>query len=233
MLFSGVAATCQESSTIANFQLDPPSHFSMSTTGVTLATDLLASDPHFMCTISIRQLCTSIQNSRLERTARVISLTRFEQQRGFRHQFIVLKIGMMPDDGEAIWLRLDRGPKPENSTPRSSVSRFTPCDSATISSSEAQLLRGPRLEMKAEVVFPVDAPTAGDLRELLHILSQESPEYRLWGENCKWFCSVVQENLTHFYSGELRSGTLSHRDLGKKSRRRIADRFLSVIAPGH
>ena len=35
--------------------------------------------------------------------------------------------------------------------------------------------------MKAEVVFPVDGPTAGDLRKLLNILSQESPEYRLWG----------------------------------------------------
>ncbi|KAF9519099.1 hypothetical protein BS47DRAFT_1337674 [Hydnum rufescens UP504] len=196
-------------------------------TRVTLATDLLASDPHFTCTIPIRQLCTSIQNSRFERSGRVTSLIRFEQPRGCRHQFLVLKIG------EAIWLRLDRGPKPENSTPRSSVSRFTPCDSATISSSEEQLLRGLRLEMKAEVVFPVDGPTAGDLRKLLTILSQESPEYRLWGENCKWFCSVVQENLTHFYSGELRSGTLSHRDLGKKSRRRIADRFLNVVAQGH
>ncbi|KAF9519102.1 hypothetical protein BS47DRAFT_125944 [Hydnum rufescens UP504] len=99
--------------------------------------------------------------------------------------------------------------------------------------SEAQLLRGLRLEMKAEVVFPVDGPTAGDLRKLLIILSEESPEYHLWGENCKWFCSVVQENLTHFYSGELRSGMLSHRDLGKKCRRRIADRFLSIIARGH
>ncbi|KAF9519097.1 hypothetical protein BS47DRAFT_1337671 [Hydnum rufescens UP504] len=157
----------------------------MSTIGVTLVTDLVASDPHFICMVPIRQLCTSIQNSRLERSGRVISLIRFEQQRGFRHQFLVLKIGMMPDDGEAVWLRLDRGPKPENSTPRSSISRFTPCDSATISSTEAQLLRGLRLEMKAEVIFP------------------------------------------------LRSGTLSHRDLGKKCRRRIADRFLSVVARGH
>ncbi|KAF9519078.1 hypothetical protein BS47DRAFT_125247 [Hydnum rufescens UP504] len=205
----------------------------MPATGAILVTDLLTSDPHFMCTISIKQLCTSIQNSRLERSARIISLMRFEQLTGFRHQFLLLKIAMMPDGEEAIWLRLDRGPKLEDSTPRSSVSRFTPCDSATISSTEAQLLHGLHLEMKAEVVFPVDGPTAGDLRELLNILSQESPEYRLWGENCKWFCSVVQESLTHFYSGELRSGTLSHRDLGKKSRRRIAARFLSVIAPGH
>ncbi|KAF9519109.1 hypothetical protein BS47DRAFT_1379614 [Hydnum rufescens UP504] len=203
----------------------------MSTPGVTLATDLLFG-PHFMCTISIRQLCTSIENSRLERSARVISLMRFEQLGGFRHEFLVLKIGMMLDDGEAVWLRLDRGPKLENSTPKSSVSRFTPCDSATIASTEAELLRGLRLEMKAEVVFPVDGPTAGDLRTLLNILSQESPEYRLWGENCKWFCSVVQESLTHFYSGELRSGTLSHRDLGKKSRKRISDRLMSVIARG-
>jgi hypothetical protein len=111
--------------------LTPRLIFAMSTTGVTLATDLLASDPHFMCTISIRQLCTSIQNSRLERTGRLISLIRFEQLRGFRHQFIVLKIGMMPDNGEAIWLRLDRGPKPENSTPRTSLSRFTSCDSVS------------------------------------------------------------------------------------------------------
>ncbi|KAF9519113.1 hypothetical protein BS47DRAFT_1379616 [Hydnum rufescens UP504] len=195
--------------------------------------NLLASDPHFMCTISVRQLCTSIENSRLERFARVVSLMRFEQLSGFRHQFLLLKIGMMPEDGDAMWLRLERGPKPENSTPRSSVSRFTPCDSATISLTETQLLRGLRLEMKAEVVFPIDGPTAGDLRKLLNILSQESPEYRLWGENCKWFCSVVQESLTNFYSGELRSGTLSHRDLGKKSRRRISDRLRSVIAQGH
>ncbi|KAF9502826.1 hypothetical protein BS47DRAFT_1403058 [Hydnum rufescens UP504] len=204
----------------------------MPTTGVTWA-NLLASDPHFMCTISVRQLCTSIENSPLERSARVMSLMRFEQLSGFRHQFLLLKIGMMPEDGDAMWLRLERGPKPENSTPRSSVSRFTPCDSATISSIETQLLRGLRLEMKAEVVFPIDGPTAGDLRKLLNILSQESPEYRLWGENCKWFCSVVQESLTHFYSGDLRSGTLSHRDLGKKSRRRISDRLRSVIAQGH
>ncbi|KAF9519108.1 hypothetical protein BS47DRAFT_1337681 [Hydnum rufescens UP504] len=214
--------------------LDPPSHFSpCPATGVTLANHLLASDPHFMCTVSIRQLCTSIQNSRLERSGRILSLIRFKQLSGFRHQFIVLKIGMISDDGEAIWLRLDRGPKPDGSTSRTLISRFTTCDSATIAPTEAQLLCGLRLEIKAEVVFPVDGPTAGDLRKLLNILSQESPEYRLWGENCKWFCSVVQESLTHFYSGELRSGTLSHRDLGKKSRRRISDRLLSVIARGH
>jgi hypothetical protein len=46
-----------------------------------------------------------------------------------------------------------------------------------ISSTEAQLLRGLRLEMNAVVVFPVDEPTSGDLRELLNILSHE---YRLW-----------------------------------------------------
>ncbi|KAF9502827.1 hypothetical protein BS47DRAFT_1459286 [Hydnum rufescens UP504] len=151
----------------------------MSATGMTLATDLFASDPRFMCTVSIRELCTSIQNSRLERSGRVISLIRFKQLCGFRHQSLVLKIGTMPDDGEAIWLRLDRGSKPEGSTPRTSISRFTACDSATISSTEVQL-RGLRLEIKAEVVFPVDGPTAGDLRKLLNILSQESPEYRLW-----------------------------------------------------
>ncbi|KAF9519112.1 hypothetical protein BS47DRAFT_1388524 [Hydnum rufescens UP504] len=188
----------------------------MSTTGMTLATDLFGYDPHFICTVSIRQLCTSIQNSRLERSGRDMSLIRFKRL----------------NDGEAIWLRLDRGSKPEGSTPRTSISRFTACDSATISSTEVQL-RGLRLEIKAEVVFPVDGPTAGDLRKLLNILSQESPEYRLWGENCKWFCSIVQESLTDFYSGEPRSGTLSHKDLGKKSRRRISDRLLSVIARGH
>lgn len=35
----------------------------------------------------------------------------------------------------------------------------------------------------------------------------------------------MQEFLTNFYSGELRSGTLSHRYLGKESRIRIAGRF--------
>ncbi|KAF9519083.1 hypothetical protein BS47DRAFT_1388499 [Hydnum rufescens UP504] len=196
----------------------------MPATRVTLVTDLLASDPHFMCTMSIKQLCTSIQGSRLERAGRVVSLIRFEQLRGFRHQFLVLKIARTPDDGETMWLRLDRGPKPENVTPRSSVSRFTPCDSATISSSEAQLLRGLRLEIKAEVIFPVDGPTGGDLRELLNILSQESPEYRLWGVSDSYAPSSV-------YSQNFPTNTYPFASLGELQvvllgRARILDPFL-------
>ncbi|KAF9519090.1 hypothetical protein BS47DRAFT_1482336 [Hydnum rufescens UP504] len=147
----------------------------MCTTGVTLATDLLASD---LCTISIT---LHLHPKLSPRAIKSCYLPDPLRATGFQQQLLVLKIAMMLDDGEAIWFRSNRGPKPENSTPRSSVSRFTPCDSATISSSEAQQLRGLRLEMKAEVIFPVDGPTAGDLRELLNILSQESPGYSLWG----------------------------------------------------
>jgi len=133
---------------------------------------------------------------------------------------------MMSDEGVFIWFRLDRGAKIDGPMANSSVSQFPTCDSVMISPSEVPLLRGVRFQKKAEVASPIDKPTAGDLRRLLSILSEVSPEYRLHRENCKWFCSVVQEFLTNYYSGELRSGTLSHRYLGKESRNRIAGRLL-------
>lgn len=105
----------------------------MSGTSATLA-DLFAfsystPDPHFAFTLSIRQLCTCIQNSRLETSARVSLLMRFKRLGGFRHEFLLLKISLMPDEGVSIWLRLDRGPKLDGPTPGSSISLFPACDS--------------------------------------------------------------------------------------------------------
>ncbi|KAF9519107.1 hypothetical protein BS47DRAFT_1358493 [Hydnum rufescens UP504] len=103
---------------------------------------------------------------------------------GIRHQFLVLKIAMMPDDGETIWLHWTE--VPNRKTQRQGAHACPGYQwqhlqgrqdmpglfQATISSTEAQLLHGLRLEMKAEVIFPVDGPTGGGFREPLNILSQ-------------------------------------------------------------
>ncbi|KAF9505206.1 hypothetical protein BS47DRAFT_565424 [Hydnum rufescens UP504] len=80
---------------------------------VTLVTDLLVSDPHFTCTISIRQLCTSIENSHLSLRAirshyLIDPLSATEGiPAPVPHAENCYEIVMMPDNGEAIWLRLD------------------------------------------------------------------------------------------------------------------------------
>ncbi|KAF9519084.1 hypothetical protein BS47DRAFT_1482328 [Hydnum rufescens UP504] len=101
---------------------------------------------------------TTIQNSPFEQSGGVISLIRF------------------------VWLRLDRGPKLESSMPMSSTSRSTARDSAQLNMpgfisgddlvKESQLLRGPRLEMRAEVIFLVD----GLQREISATSSTSYPE---------------------------------------------------------
>ena len=48
-----------------------------------------------------------------------------------------------------------------------------------VSPSDVPLLRGVRFQKKAEVSFPIDKPTVGDLRRLLTVLSEVSPQYRL------------------------------------------------------
>lgn len=119
-------------------------------------------DPNFTFTMSIRQLCTYIQNSRLETSARVISLQRFKRLSGFKHEFILLKICMMSDEGSPfIWFRLDRGAKLDGSAPNSSISHFSACDSVcTIFSCFAVILSIPY-----DVVYSVFVFLGDDLAE--------------------------------------------------------------------
>ncbi|KAF9519103.1 hypothetical protein BS47DRAFT_125964 [Hydnum rufescens UP504] len=139
-----------------------------------------------MCMISIRQLFSSIQHPRFERSGRAISSIHFATEG------ILTPVPRTEDCYDSgRWASDMVSPEPRPGVQyRDShlviLSTATCPDlfQATISSSEAQLLRGLCLEMKAGVLFPVDGPTAGDLRQILNILSQESPKYHLLGENC-------------------------------------------------
>ena len=147
-------------------------------------------DPHFTFTLSMEQLCTSIQNSRLESSAKIDSLTRFKRLSIFRHEFLLLRISLIPDEGIFIWFRLDRGAKLDGPTPGSSVSQFPACDSVRVVSLICGGLHHPWISQNAKNAFVSLHPLLG------HDIPQRSAPFT-WDQLSKESGSHFSDRQAH------------------------------------
>jgi hypothetical protein len=116
-----------------------------------------------------------------------------------------------------------------------------------VSGSEDEILRDEDpSKLEAHVRFQ-SPPSLFDLKKLLSIVTEESADYTLWPvcnglvnnlrtssilimrctlfqQNCYFFASVIQENLSALHGGYLVSGKLNHKGLAKEVRERIRAR---------
>lgn len=102
--------------------------------------------------------------------------------------------------GDIQYIRFDRCRGNEDSSRISAAAHDT--DAARGASDLRELLREPS-ERLCSLKFPMnDPPPLGKFRQLLHIVSQYSPEYRPQ-EYCCWFSDSIMEVMKEIYHGTL------------------------------
>ncbi|KAF9513014.1 hypothetical protein BS47DRAFT_1393647 [Hydnum rufescens UP504] len=98
---------------------------------------------------------------------------------GVKHEFLLLKVER-PDSGGTVWLRLERRLH-ENAR------------AVKLCGDVSRLFDASRSQIQVEAEFTV-RPLLQRLGVLLSILMEYSSYYKLYSENCYFFCAVVYEN---------------------------------------
>ncbi|KAF8309238.1 hypothetical protein DL93DRAFT_2231111 [Clavulina sp. PMI_390] len=173
--------------------------------------------------LSLEDLCEYI---RLHRTLQVASIVKsecyFEVAGPVLHRFLILELRR--EGRKVIWLRLDRRRGEKISLIKFlSASGVTKANDQAMLSSEKALLVGAANNENLQVF--ANPPDLKDLARLLRVINEEIVTYRLWPENCWFFCSLVQQHLEGAETGWFMHGDLKYATLAVKIRARILNRL--------
>ncbi|KAF9511531.1 hypothetical protein BS47DRAFT_1168291 [Hydnum rufescens UP504] len=125
--------------------------------------------------------------------SRITRLKWCKNRNGLKHEFLLLEVER-PEDGNTLWLRLERRLH-ENASLLKTISSPVPSgDTAKICSHVAPLFDAPYSQVQVETEFTVP-PVLQRLGNLLSSLKENSPDYKLPSENCYFFCAVIYEDL--------------------------------------
>ncbi|KAF9510353.1 hypothetical protein BS47DRAFT_1384022 [Hydnum rufescens UP504] len=119
--------------------------------------------------------------------AHVILLKWCKDLKGVPHEFLLLNVELQSPDRRTLWLRLDRRSHRDTTASQLISSTSASADTHAASHRSSHRIRDP--------------PPLETLRDLLFILMEESPNYKLIPENCIFFCSVIYENLVSLGGG--------------------------------
>ncbi|KAF8308155.1 hypothetical protein DL93DRAFT_2221274 [Clavulina sp. PMI_390] len=198
-----------------------------------------ASVPQFgVLECSLSDFCNYVDANLSLQTAEIISTECYTQSAGaVTHRFVVLEL-RRPNRRNA-WLRLDRRRGKNVSILRflavSGVTvandRLTPHLQAQLSAEKDLLTENALSENRQE--FPVP-PDLGELARLLRIINDEILKYRIWPENCWFFCSLIQEHLGGLNDDLFVIGGPKYNDLAPQIRLRVFRRVLKgrAVGPG-
>jgi len=141
--------------------------------------------------MSIADLCRYIASKRLRRDACIMTvIRRVTLGVGVRHRYLLVKVRERWGR-KHMWIRLDRRAQYESLVKFAMASSVAPAkDTANISTSETSLYGDEPSEEEARMTFGV-APTLEQLAALLRVISEESAQYKLWPDNCWFFCSIL------------------------------------------
>ncbi|KAF8306153.1 hypothetical protein DL93DRAFT_2232698 [Clavulina sp. PMI_390] len=187
--------------------------------------------------LSLADVCHFIDDGAALRDARIVSVNGYREPAGpVAHRFIVLHLHR--SQRKDIWLRLDRrrgqGISLFKFVMGSGVTKAN--DRATLSADQAQLVQQASLETSRSLQ---NRPTLRDLSRLLRIVNEELLRYRIWPENCWFFCSLIQQHLAgatlaHQPDSEwfIESRVnIQHVKLGKGIRERVFQRYWGDMQP--
>jgi len=128
-------------------------------------------------------------------TARIVLLRWCKDLKGVPHEFLLLEVEIKTPGRRTLWLRLDRRSHRDATTSQLISSNSASADTATVCEGiDAALFDNTRHRVEVETTF-ANPPPLEMLCSLLSVLTQESPKYKLFPENCYFFCSVIYENL--------------------------------------
>ena len=119
------------------------------------------------------------------------------------HEFLLAKV-VAPSSQSSRWLRLDRGRKEKATTlPNMSSSIFPANDTVRVAAQATLLLHPPSSRMSSLQYDAPSEPSLADFRCLLRLVSMMSPEYKLWQEQCYWFCDSIMVIMKEQFPTEL------------------------------
>ncbi|KAF8596641.1 hypothetical protein BDV93DRAFT_52083 [Ceratobasidium sp. AG-I] len=179
--------------------------------------------------MTLADLCSLALSHDSSTTTHVVSVDCYKERQGVRHEFLIVQI--QSANLESRWLRLERAAQAElrkigfRQRLQSSSSAYLPEDTAIISSTP-NLIPEDAKQMEHVEFLNGHQPTLFIFASLLALFMRESVFYTLPSENCWFFCSVVIENLSKNFGGNVKP---RNRSLGRESRQRIERQFREMI----
>ncbi|KAF8320416.1 hypothetical protein DL93DRAFT_2164033 [Clavulina sp. PMI_390] len=181
---------------------------------------------HFgLIEFTLADVCGFIDESRALQGAQVISFEGYSEPAGVvTHRFVVLHLRR--DGRKDIWMRLDRR-RGQGVSP----SRFLFGSGTTQANDRVGTISpGGYLQTGVADIKRLD------LNQLLRIITKELQQYKIWPENCWFFCSLIQQHLSGVAHGArdiqesnawfAESGAnVQHAKLGKRIRKRVFERY--------
>ncbi|KAF9517364.1 hypothetical protein BS47DRAFT_525612 [Hydnum rufescens UP504] len=132
--------------------------------------------------------------------AHIIMLKWCKDLTGVPHEFLLLNVELHSHDRRTLWLRLDRRSHRNATTSQFLSSTSASADTAIVCESEGYLFDNTQHGIEVQTTFTTPLPLE-TLRDLLFIVMEESPNYKVVPENCMFFCSVIYEDLVSLGRG--------------------------------
>ncbi|KAF8299629.1 WD40 repeat-like protein [Clavulina sp. PMI_390] len=140
-------------------------------------------------------VCNFIDFGNALENARIVSVDGYAEPVAgglVQHRFLVLRL--QRPNRKDIWMRVDRRRDHGVSAIRFALAGGTTeaNDEVVLSANEGKLIGTASLETSQDLA---NAPTLHKLSSLFRIIGAQLVQYRLWPENCWFFCSLVQQHL--------------------------------------
>ena len=119
------------------------------------------------------------------------------------HEFLLAKV-VDPGPQSYRWLRIDRNRQERATSLLNMSSSVFPADDTVLVAGQATpLLRPPASRMCSLQYDAPSGPSLADFRRLLHLVNTMSPDYKLWQEQCYWFCNSIMVIMEGQFPTEL------------------------------
>ncbi|KAF8307942.1 hypothetical protein DL93DRAFT_2231938 [Clavulina sp. PMI_390] len=172
--------------------------------------------------------CTYVDERPSLLAAEIVATEGYRQTSGgVAHRFVLLEV-CRPDQND-VWLPLDRRTATGVSFMRLlRLSGETVAnDSAMLSGNGQDLIANAKLENSRTLSKCL---RLADLNRLLSITTEELEKYRIWPDNCWFFCSLVQQHLVEAEPGPFRD-KVQHMKMGNEVRRIVFARYWGTDRP--
>ncbi|KAF8305953.1 hypothetical protein DL93DRAFT_289270 [Clavulina sp. PMI_390] len=175
--------------------------------------------------LSLGDFCDYVDEYALLKEAVVVSVEGYRQRVGIvQHRFVVIELSN--NSQRNVWLRLDR--RVERGI---SLLRFVRASGET-NANDRVSLSGTKHKLILTSTFEnsrilEDPPCVADLIRLLRIICEELQIYRIWPENCWFFCSLIQQHLAASTDGWFSHSThnVKHIEMGNAIRSNVFARY--------
>ena len=121
------------------------------------------------------------------------------------HEFLLAKV-VDHSSQSTRWLRLDRSRQEKAKSPLNKSSSVFPANDTVCVANQAGSLLHPPSSRMSSLQYNYNAPSEpslADLRCLLRLIHKMSPDYKLWQEQCYWFCNSIMVIMKEQFSAEL------------------------------